>query len=116
MPKEEFKAKMVRVHFSQKDEWDGTPLHEAILSACMELGIAGATVYRGIQGFGLSAHIHHSSIWPGSNDPPIMVSIVDREERIAQLIPRLDEMVSEGIVAISDVEVVRYSQETSASL
>jgi PII-like signaling protein len=49
-------------------------------------------------------------MWPGSNDPPIMVSIVDREEKIAQLIPRLDEMVSEGIVAISDVEVVRYSE------
>jgi hypothetical protein len=109
MPKEEFKAKMVRVHFSQKDQWNGKPLHEAILSVCMDLGLAGATVYRGVEGFGFSAHIHHSSIWPGSNDPPIMISIIDSEEQIAKLLPHLDEMVSEGVVAISDVEVVRYT-------
>jgi PII-like signaling protein len=111
MRKEEFKAKMVRVHFSQKDQWEGKPLHEAILSVCMDLGIAGATVYRGVEGFGLSAHIHRSSVWPGSNDPPIMISIVDREEQIAKLLPRLDEMVSEGVVAISDVEAIRYTND-----
>lgn len=115
MPKEEFKAKMVRVHLSQKDEWEGKPLHEAILSVCMELGIAGATVYRGVEGFGFSAHIHHSSLWPGSNNPPIVVSIVDRDEQIARLLPRLDEMVSEGIVAISDVEVIRYIRAVSST-
>ena len=110
MPKEEFKAKLVRVHFSQKDTWKGKPLHEAILSVCMDLGVAGATVYRGVEGFGLSAHIHHSSLWPGSNDPPIMISIIDREDQIAKLLPHLDEMVSQGVVAISDVDVVRYTK------
>ncbi|MEO6803627.1 MAG: DUF190 domain-containing protein [Granulicella sp.] len=110
MPKEEFKGKMVRVHFSQKNEWDGGPLYEAILSVCLELGIAGATVYRGLEGFGLSAHIHHASMWPTSNDPPIMVNIVDREKQIARLLPRLEAMVPEGIVAISDVEVIRYTR------
>ncbi len=109
MPKQEFKAKMVRIHFSQKDEWEGKPLHEAIVSLCLELGLAGATVYRGVEGFGFSAHIHHSSMWPLSNDPPIMVGVIDREEPIAKFLRRLDEMVSEGIVAISDVEVVRYT-------
>jgi len=116
MPKEEFKAKMIRIHFSQKDEWDGKPLYEAILAVCMDLSIAGATVYRGVEGFGLSAHIHQSSMWPGSNDPPIMVSIVDREDRVAQILPRLDEMVLEGIVAISDVEVVRWTRHISTEL
>ena len=109
MPKEEFKAKMVRVHFSQKDEWGGKPLHEAVVALCLELGLAGATVYRGMEGFGSSAHIHRSSMWPGSNDPPIMVSIIDREEQVAKLLPHLDRMVCEGIVAISDVEAVRYT-------
>ena len=109
MPKQEFKAKMVRVHFSQKDEWDGKPLHEAVIALCLELGLAGATVYRGMEGFGVSAHIHHASLWPPSDDPPIMVSIIDREEQIAKLLPRLDEIVAEGIVAISDVDVVRYT-------
>jgi uncharacterized protein len=106
--KEEFKARMVRIHFSQKDQWNGKPLHEAIVAVCMDLGLAGATVYQGVEGFGLSAQIHHSSLWPGANDPPIMISIIDREEQIARLLPRLDEMVSEGVVAISEVEVVRY--------
>ena len=115
MPKEAFKAKMVRVHFSQKDQWNGKPLHEAIVSVCLELGLAGATVYRGLEGFGFSAHIHHASLWPLSNDPPIMVSIIDREEQIARLLLRLDEMVREGIVAISDVEVVRYTSATPAN-
>lgn len=109
MPKETFKGKMLRIHFSEKDQWNGKPLYDAILSVCLELGLAGATVYRGVEGFGLSAHLHHSSMWSGSNDPPIMVSIVDLEEQIARLLPRLDEIVREGIVAISDVEVVRYT-------
>lgn len=108
MRKEEFNARMVRIHFSQKDQWNGRPLHEAILSLCMDLGLAGATVYQGVEGFGLTAHIHHSSLWPGSNDPPIMITIIDREDQIATLLPHLDKMVSEGVVAISDVEVIRY--------
>ncbi len=108
MRKEEFNARMVRIHFSQKDQWNGRPLHEAILSLCMDLGLAGATVYQGVEGFGLSAHMHHSSLWPGSNDPPIMITIIDREDQIAILLPHLDRMILEGVVAISDVEVIRY--------
>ncbi len=115
MRKEEFNAKLVRIHFSQKDQWNGKPLHEAILSVCMDLGLAGATVYQGVEGFGLSAHIHHSSLWPGSNDPPIMISIIDREAQIARLLPHLDKMVSEGVVAISDVEVIRYTNDLPAA-
>ena len=115
MRKEEFSAKMVRIHFSQKDQWNGKPLYEAILSVCMDLGLAGATVYQGVEGFGLSAHIHHSSLWPGSNDPPIMISIIDREAQIATLLPHLDKMVAEGVVAISDVEVIRYTIDPPAA-
>ncbi len=116
MRKEEFKARMVRVHCSQKDQWKGKPLYEAIVSLCMDLGLAGATVYEGLEGFGVSAHIHHASLWPGSNDPPIVVSIIDREEQVARLLPCLDEMISEGVVAISDVEVVRYTNTVAEPL
>ncbi len=111
MRKEEFNAKLVRIHFSKNDKWNGKPLHEPILSVCMDLGIAGDTVYQGLEGFGLSAHIHHSSLWPGSNDPPIMISIIDREAQISLLLPHLDRMVAEGVVAISDVEVIRYTND-----
>ena len=111
MPREAFKAKMLRVHFSEKDRWNGKPLHEEIVSLCMDLGIAGATVYQGIEGFGQSGQIHHSSFWTGSSDLPIVISIIDREAEITRLLPYLEKMISEGIVAMSDVEVVRYMRE-----
>jgi PII-like signaling protein len=115
MRKEQFHAKLVRVHICQKDQWNGKPLHEAIVSVCMEMGLAGATVYKGIEGFGSSARIHHESMWPGTNDPPIMISIIDREEPIARLLPRLEEMVCEGVIAVSDVEAIRYMNVATTS-
>lgn len=108
--KEQFQARMLRIHFGESDKWHGKPLHEAIVSKCQEMGIAGATVFRGIEGYGSSTRIRHSSHWKFSQDAPIMLSIIDREEQIAKLLPHLDEMVDEGLIAISDVEVIRYSK------
>jgi len=106
--KEQFQARMLRIHFGEGDKWHGKPLHEAILAKCVELGMAGATVYRGIEGFGASTRIHHASHWTFSKDAPIMLTIIDKEERIAVLIPHLDEMVEDGLIATSNVEVIRY--------
>jgi len=109
--KEEWKARMLRIHFGENDKWQGQPLHEAIFTKCQELGLAGAIVYRGIEGYGTSTRIRHSSHWKFSRDAPIMLSIVDTAEQIARLIPHLDEMVGEGLIAISDVEVIRYIRQ-----
>jgi PII-like signaling protein len=108
--KDQFQARMLRIHFGEDDRWQGKPLHEAIVSKCMELGMAGATVYRGIEGYGASTRIHRSSHWRFSKDAPIMLTIIDSEEKIHTLIPYLDAMVEEGLVAISRVEVIRYSR------
>jgi hypothetical protein len=108
--KEQFQARMLRIHFGESDKWNGKPLYEAIVSKCQELGLAGATVYRGIEGYGASTRIHHASHWKFSRDAPVMLSIIDTEEQIKKLIPHLDEMVHEGLVAISRVDVIRYSQ------
>ena len=108
--KEEFQARMLRIHFGESDKWRGKPLHEAILAKCQELGIAGAIVYRGIEGYGTSTRIRHSSHWTLSRDAPIMLSIIDREEQIGRLIPHLDAMVEEGLIAMSRVEVIRFSR------
>jgi len=97
--KDQFQARMLRIHFGEGDKWQGKPLHEAIVSKCIELGMAGATVYRGIEGYGASTRIHHSSHWKFSKDAPI------------KLIPHLDAMVEEGLVAMSRVEVIRYSRD-----
>jgi PII-like signaling protein len=106
--KEKFQARMLRVHFGESDKWQGKPLHEAIVAKCRELGIAGVIVYRGIEGYGASAHIHYAGHWGFSRDAPIMLSIIDKDEQIARLLPHLEEMVDEGLIAISDVEAIRF--------
>ena len=107
--REQFQARMLRIHFGEADKWQGKPLHEAIVAKCVELGLAGATVFRGIEGYGASSRIHHSSHWKFSKDSPIMLTVIDREEQIEKLIPHLDVMVQEGLIAMSRVEVIRYS-------
>ena len=108
--KEEFRARMLRIHFGENDRWQGKPLHEAIVIKCKELGIEEVIVFRGIEGYGTSTRIRHSSHWKFSKDAPIQVSVIDTEERIAALIPFLDQVVEEGLVATSLVDVVRYQR------
>lgn len=107
--KEQFQGRMLRIHFGESDKWNGKPLHEAIVTKCQELGMAGAIVYRGIEGYGTSSRIRHAGAF--SKDAPIMLSIVDTEQQIGKLIPHLDQMVTEGLIAISTVEVIRFSRD-----
>lgn len=104
----EGKAKMLRIHFGEDDRWQGRPLYEAIVERCRQLDIAGATVLRGIEGYGASSIIRKSHLFRFSSDAPILIQIVDSDENIARLLPVLDEMVTEGLIAISDVEVIKY--------
>jgi uncharacterized protein len=110
----EGKAKMLRIHFGEDDKWHGEPLYKAIVQKCRELDIAGATVYRGIEGYGASTMIRRSHLFSVSRDAPIMVSVVDSEEKIRQLIPVLDGMVGEGLIAMSNVEVIKYVHQEPA--
>ncbi|MFY9791060.1 MAG: DUF190 domain-containing protein [Candidatus Sulfotelmatobacter sp.] len=106
----EGKAKMLRIHFGEDDKWHGKPLYEAIVAKCRELDIAGATVFRGIEGYGASSIIHKQHLLR-SSDRPIMVSVIDTEKNINKLLPALDEMVDDGLIAMSEVEVIRYVHE-----
>lgn len=108
--KEQFQAIMLRIHFGESDRWEGKALHEAILAKCKELSLSEAIVYRGIEGYGTSTRIRHASHWMFSKDAPIMLSVIDTQEQIARLIPHLDKMVDEGLIATSHVEVIRYSR------
>ena len=103
----EGKAKMLRIHFGEDDKWQNKPLYEAIVVKCRELDIAGATVFRGIEGYGASTLVHKRHHF-FSSDRPIMVTVIDTEEKVGKLIPALDEMVSEGLIAMSEVEVIHY--------
>ncbi len=103
------KAKMLRVHIGEDDLWEGEPLYEAIVKRAAQLDIAGATVYRGILGYGAHKRVHRHKTLTFSSDDPIMISMVDEEEKINKMISALDTMVTGGcMIAVSDVTVVRY--------
>jgi PII-like signaling protein len=107
----EGKAKLVRIHFGEDDKFEGKLLYEAIVHTCQKLDMAGATVYRGFEGYGASTRIHRAHGFRFSSDAPIVVTIVDSEEKIRQLLPHLDAMLNEGLIAVSDVEVIRYRKQ-----
>src|ERR1700739_643651 len=111
--KEEFRGRMLRVHFGEDDKWQGKPLQEAILAKCRELNLAEAIVFRGIEGYGSGSRIRRSGHWSFSKDAPIQLSIVGTEEQIAKLIPFLDAAVEECLVACSAVEAILYTRAKS---
>lgn len=104
----EGKAKMLRIHFGEDDKWQGEPLYHAVVQKCRDLDIAGATVFRGIEGYGASTLIRRPHFLGLSSDLPIMVSVIDTDEKLQTLLPYLEKMVAEGLIAISDVEVIKY--------
>jgi uncharacterized protein len=108
--KEPQPAKLLRLYASENDTWEGKPLHQAVLAKCRELKIAGATAFRGIEGFGGAAelHTHH---WI-ARDQPIVIIIVDTEDNIARLEPVISEMLHTGAIAISNVEVIRTAHSS----
>ena len=108
--KEQSRARMLRLHFTEADTWQGEPLYKAIVAKCIELDLAGAIVYRGLEGFGASARIYHARSLSISKNAPIMLSVIDLEEQIQRLIPHLDQMIEGGPIASSNVEVIRYSR------
>ena len=108
--KEQFQGKMLRIFLTEGHKWQGKPLYEAIVASCREMGIAGATVLRGVEGFGASARIHRSRSFSISPDAPVTVNIIDNKENIQKMLPYLDAMISGGMIAISTVEVIRYSR------
>ena len=108
--KEQFQGRMLRIHFTEADKWQGELLYKAIVAKCMELGLAGATVYRGVEGFGASARIYHARSLSFSKLAPVMVTVIDTEEQMQRLIPYLDQMIAGGLVASSKVEVTRYTR------
>jgi len=110
----EGKAKMLRIYFGENDKWKDKPLYRAIVEKCRELDIAGATVLRGIAGYGASSLIHRTHVLSFSHDAPVMVSVVDSDEKIQKLIPFLDEAVDQGLIAVSEVEVIKYVHQNGA--
>ncbi|MGA7080995.1 MAG: DUF190 domain-containing protein [Terriglobales bacterium] len=107
--KREGKAKMMRIYIGENDKWNGKPLHEAIVNGLRAHDIAGVTVYRGILGYGANRRIHKDAKLSLSHDRPILLSIVDTEEKLQAFMPILDQMVQQGLVVLSNVDVIKYT-------
>ena len=99
---------LLRIFIGESDRWKNRPLHEAIVNRARELHIAGATVLRGVMGFGAHSRLHTAKILRLSEDLPIVIEIVDSREKIDTLMPSLDEMVGEGMMTLERVEVIQY--------
>src|SRR5436190_4331872 len=104
----EGEGKLLRIFIGESDTWHGRPLYEAIVRRVREAGLAGATVIRGIEGFGADSHLHTSRILRLSEDLPVVIEVVDAPERIDEILPVLDEMIGEGMVTLERVEIVAY--------
>jgi len=104
----EGEGKLVRIFIGESDTWHGKPLYQAIVERARRDGLAGATVVRGIEGFGADSHIHTSRILRLSEDLPVVIEMVDTVERIDAILPVLDEMVTEGLVTVEPVHIVTY--------
>jgi PII-like signaling protein len=113
---QDYPARLLRIHISEGDRFEGKPLYEAIVAACRELKIAGATVFRGLEGYGESAAIHKARLAPrlARRDQPVLIVIVDSADNLSRLLPVVEEMMDTGLISMSDVNVVRVQKAGQA--
>jgi PII-like signaling protein len=102
-------AKLLRIHLCESDRHAGKPLYEAIVAKCRELNIAGATVFRGLEGYGETAEVHRAHLI--RHDQPIVITIVDVPEKVEALLPAVEAMMDTGLLAISDVRALRVEKK-----
>ncbi len=101
-------GKLLRIFIGEQDKWHGQPLYEAIVHLAKKEGMAGATAIKGFLGFGAKSCMHTAKILRLSEDLPIIIEIVDSEEKINKFLPHLDEMVKEGLVTLEKADVILY--------
>ncbi|NOZ69781.1 MAG: DUF190 domain-containing protein [Deferribacteres bacterium] len=101
-------GKLLRIFVGETDRHEGKPLYESIVLKARELNLAGATVFRGIMGYGASSRIHSIKLLRLSEDLPVMIEIVDTEENINKILPFLDETVKEGLITMEKANIIKY--------
>jgi PII-like signaling protein len=101
-------GKLLRIFIGEADRWEHRPLYEEIVRAARERGLAGATVIRGIEGFGAKSHLHTTRILRLSEDLPLVIEIVDTADKVDEFIAEIDHMIADGLVTLERVEVRSY--------
>jgi uncharacterized protein len=115
--KVEGKAKMMRIYIGEADRWGDKPLYQALVAALRANDIAGVTVYRGILGYGADRQIHHDRtlslayVSGHGHERPIMLAVIDTEEKLREFMPILDKMVQQGLVVLSNVDIIKYTHD-----
>jgi len=102
---------LMRIHIGENDRWEGRPLYQALLELFRHENFYGVTVLRGVGGFGASARIHTEKILRLSQDLPIVLEVVEYQERIERLLPKLDEMIGGGLITMEKVRVILYRSQ-----
>jgi PII-like signaling protein len=105
----ESRAKIMRILIGESDKWNDQPLYKALVKALRANDIAGVTVYRGIMGYGANRRVHKDSALNLSHDAPILLTVVESENKLRAFFPVLDQMVKQGLVVLSDCDVIKYS-------
>ncbi len=106
---------LARIYIGESDTWHGRPLYEAIVHLLRDRGLAGATVIRGMEGFGAKQHLHTTRILSLSSDLPVLIEVVDQEDRLRAVLPDLEAMVSDGLITLEHVEVIAYRANSARS-
>jgi len=101
-------GKLLRIFIGEADKWNGKPLYEEIILMAKKQGLAGATAIKGFMGFGCKSHMHTTKLLRLSEDLPIIIEIVDSEEKISAFLPQLDGMVKEGLITLEKANVIMY--------
>lgn len=101
-------ALLARIYIGESDRWEGRPLYQVIVEKLRAEGVAGATVLRGIEGYGRAARVHTAQVLRLSEDLPVLIEVVDREDRLRAILPQIDAMVDGGLITLEQVEVIAY--------
>ena len=110
----EGEGKLLRIFIGESDKWNHRPLYEEIVQTARRMGMAGATVFRGIEGFGANSRVHTTRILRLSEDLPLLIEVVDTGEKIDQLIEAISPMIQEGLITLENVHVVKYRANSGA--
>jgi PII-like signaling protein len=111
----EGKAQLMRIYIGESDRWRDQPLHEALVRAMRANDLAGATVYRGILGYGAHRRVNKEKPLHLSHDCSIMISVIDTQKKLEEFLPIVDQMVQEGLVVLSEVDIIKYSHRAAES-
>ena len=103
-------GKLLRIFVDEEERWHGKPLYAAIVEALRAAGFSGATVLKGIQGYGAHKAVHSARVFDFSTNLPILIEVFEQEEKVLSFIPTLREMISEGLITLENVQLLRVTQ------